>query len=106
MSHRHLARRGKGAAFLIALAAVFTLILSACASSSTSSGSLATASGGGSDKAAGGESDTPSASSASTTDPVVVGVMYTDNNPLGTSPEIKSTALAAHALDRTSSRVP
>jgi branched-chain amino acid transport system substrate-binding protein len=94
MSHRHMSRRGKSAAFLIALAAVFTLILSACTSSSTSSGFSAAASGGGSAAAAGGP-NTPSASSVSTADPVVVGIMYTDNNPLGTSPEIKGAALAA-----------
>jgi len=98
MSHRYLTACAKSGAFRIATAAAFAVVLAACSSSSSTGGGSATSAAGGSSAAApsgtGGPS-TPAQSPASAANPVVVGVMYTDNNPLGVSPEIKGAAIAA-----------
>ena len=108
MSHRYLTTRGKARAFLIATTATAAMILAGCSSSSSTGGGSQTPAGGASSAAAGsgtaapapgtsgsGASGAPAQSSVSGANPVVVGVMYTDDNPLGTSPEIKGAAVAA-----------
>ena len=99
MSHRYLSTRAKSGALRIAMAAAFAALLAACSSSSgVSSGGSQTPAGGVSSAAApsgtGGPS-TPAQRLVSSTNPVIVGVMYTDDNPLGVSPEIKGAADAA-----------
>ena len=98
MSHRYLTKRAKIGAFRIVTAAAFAVVVAACSSgSSTSSGSPTPAGGGSSAAAPSGTAapSTPAQSPASAGNPVIVGVMFTDNNPLGVSPEIKGAALAA-----------
>lgn len=103
MSHRYLTPRWKGRAFLAVLATASVVALAACSSGSSAAGGSATTAGdGGPATASGGSPATapngPGAASqgaASTSNPVVVGVMYTDDNPLGVSPEIKGAAIAA-----------
>jgi ABC-type branched-subunit amino acid transport system substrate-binding protein len=82
------------------LAGAGALALTACSSSNNDSSGGSTAPSGSQSVAAAATSVasgaiSPAASQVPSDNPVVVGVMYTDNNPLGVSPEIKDAANAA-----------
>ena len=99
MSHRYLTTRREGRRLLIATVAAFAMVLAGCSSSSSTGGGsrlrrwrrepAAAPSGSGLAPAR------PRRARHRAANPVVVGVMYTDHNPLGISPEIKGAAIAA-----------
>jgi len=85
------AKRHRPAYRAIAATAALALLVAGCSSSAgKSSGAGSAASGSPASSA-----PLSSGSAASTSNPVPIGILYTDDNPIGTAPEIQQAAVAA-----------
>ena len=93
-----LRRRAASAVVIVTVTAVAALTAAGCSSSSSSSSSSSQA-GGAAPSATGGAaaSGTGTSDPAPAGSPVKIGVIYTNNNPLGDSPEIADAAEAAQS---------